>query len=94
MAAIGKNVRAAYARMFLAEDGRLHEDAKAVMAELKRFSGKNKSSLIISPIQRVTDVPGTMYRLGAVDVYEHIKAILEDDIGVIDDGRRQYAESE
>ncbi len=93
MAAISKNARTAYARMFLDDRGRLHEDGKTVMAELKRFCGKNKSSLVISRIRLMTDVPGSFYRLGAVDVYEHIKAILEDDIGAIEDDRPGYAES-
>ena len=79
-------------RMFCGERGEIHEDGKTVLNELRKFCQVDKGSLVVSPIQRATDVPASFYRLGLVDAYQHIDEILKTEIGVIDDDRPDYAE--
>jgi hypothetical protein len=83
---------ASYVRTFCGEDGALHEDAKTILKELRRFCQVGKFGLVHSPIQRMTDIHATVYRNGLTDVYKHIEAILKYDIGVIDNDRPSYAD--
>jgi hypothetical protein len=92
----------AYHRTFCGDRKDPHEDAKIVLADLKRFCGINQGGIVISPVSRVVDSHATVYRAALRDAYLRIVGFLELDETAIseapqenDDARSsdQYADT-
>ena len=62
----------AYQACFLDEKGNLTDAGKIVLDDLQKFGGVLTGLTVVSPIQRVTDVPATMQRVGRADVFNRI----------------------
>lgn len=71
--------RRAYRRLFLNDDGSLKPDAEAVLKDLAKFCRLHRSSIVISPISRQTDVPASFQAEGRQEVIHRILAHLHVD---------------
>jgi hypothetical protein len=79
----------AYHRTFCGERKDLHEDAKVVLADLKRFCGINQGGLVISPVSRVVDSHATVYRAALRDAYLRIVGFLDLDETEISEAQQE-----
>lgn len=71
-----KRKKLAYDRTFCGDKEHPHEDAKIVLADLKRFCGINRGGIVISPVSRVVDPYATVYQAGQRDVFLRISQFL------------------
>lgn len=60
--------RRSFRRCFFGEDGKLTPDAEIVLADLARFCRLHRSTCIVSPQTRQTDVPATFQAEGRREV--------------------------
>ncbi len=53
-----------------------HLDGQIILEDLRKFAHIDDGALVVSPVQRMTDVPATMYRAGLRDMYLRIARML------------------
>lgn len=73
------NRRQAYRRIFLGDDGKLTNDAEAVLYDLARFCRLHRSTTIVSSVSRQTDVPASFQAEGRREVIMRILSHLHVD---------------
>lgn len=71
--------RLAYLRTFCDEKGNPHDEAKRVLADLKRFCGIDRGGLVVSPVSKTVDSHATVYRAALRDVYLRIRTMIQVD---------------
>lgn len=62
----------AYRQCFMGDNGELTPAAKIVLADLAKFGAVVAGPTVVSPINRQTDVPATMQRVGRADVFYRV----------------------
>lgn len=75
----------AYRRCFLDDKGELTEDAKIVLNDLAKFAGYGTTPTVVSPVNRQTDVPATMQRVGRIDALNRVWKFLRMPVNKIAD---------
>ena len=69
--------RLAYQRLFLTQDGKVGPDAEIVLADLRRFCYVDRSTMIVSPISRITDTHATFMAEGRRETWVRIQSFLK-----------------
>ncbi len=75
----------AYRQCFLNDKGELTDAARIVMNDLAKFSGYGTTPTVVSPVNRQTDVPATMQRVGRMDTLNRVWKFLRMPVNKIAD---------
>jgi hypothetical protein len=70
------NRRCAYQRLFTVANGEPVGDARAVLADLKRFARLGEAPLVVSPITGAVDPVASAVRAGRQEVVQRVLAMV------------------
>ena len=70
------NRKRSYRRIFIGDDGELHESGRIVMSDLKAFCRGGQSTTMVSPVSRTVDPLASAQAEGRREVYDRIVQML------------------